>query len=136
MLGRLISDTGAQRICDGNSLIRSAKETRAMGAGDARLIVGAGNVFEVGFITAVAARFYDCGLIGTAIAGNVGVSRWSPPYPLRATSCRRIGPYRYCDNFEANLGTTLIWVNHFRLPTVIVAHLRCFQNCWRDLKAT
>ncbi len=80
-------------------------KTLALGAGDhAGLIVG-GNVFEVRIqSTAVAARFYDCSLIGAAIAVCPSGFQWSPPYPLRTASCRRIRPTAIATIFEANLG--------------------------------
>ncbi|VEB50988.1 Gluconate permease [Salmonella enterica subsp. enterica] len=98
MLGRLISDTGAaQRIA--TTLINTFGKKRVQWAlVITGLIVGLAMFFEVGIRTAVAARFYDCGLIGTALAVCRGSNgRRLIRYSLLPAAASR--PYRYCDNF-------------------------------------
>lgn len=87
MLGRLISDTGAAQLLRRRSLIRSAK-TRAMGAGDHRAYRRHGNVFEVGFVLLLplVLRLWPHRDCPCCMSGF----QWSPPYPLRTASCRRI----------------------------------------------
>lgn len=97
MLGRLISDTGAaQRIA--TTLINTfGKKTRAMGAGDHRAYRRHGNVLKSDSYCCCRS-FYDCGLIGTAIAVCRGSNgRRLIRYALLPAAASR--PYRYCDNF-------------------------------------
>lgn len=98
MLGRLISDTGAaQRIA--TTLINTfGKNDVQWALVITGLIVGLAMFFVSRIRTAVAARFYDCGLIGTAIAVCRGSNgRRLIRYALLPAAASR--PYRYCDNF-------------------------------------
>lgn len=90
-----------------------------MGAGDHRAYRRPGNVLKSDSYCCCRS-FYDCGLIGTALAVCRGSNgRRLIRYALLPAAASR--PYCYCDNFEANLGTTLLYGLIITIPTVIVA---------------
>ncbi len=88
MLGRLISDTGAaQRIA--TTLINTFGKKRVQWAlVITGLIVGLAMFFEVGFVLLLPLVFTIVASSGLPLL-YVGF-QWSPPYPLRTASCRRI----------------------------------------------
>lgn len=88
MLGRLISDTGAaQRIA--TTLINTFGKKRVQWAlVITGLIVGLAMFFEVGFVLLLplVLRLWPHRGCPCCMSGF----QWSPPYPLRTASCRRI----------------------------------------------